>query len=634
MCGITGIFAFNMAGKVHMINLAKATHCLDHRGPDAFGTHFEENAGLGHRRLSVIDLSDEANQPMKDESGRYILVFNGEIYNYKEIKRELGNKGIAFRTASDTEVLLKAYIFYGEKCLEKLNGFFAFAIYDKEKEEFFVARDRFGIKPLYYLFDEDKFLFASEMQSILCYGLQKNLDYESLFTYLQLNYIPAPHTIFKEIKVLMPGHSALVKKKEIEIKPYYQIEYNPFALNPDQLSYDEQQEKLKNLLDSAVRKRLVADVPVGTFLSGGIDSSVITSIAKKYKDELHTFSIGYSDEPYFDETRYANLVAGKLQTRHTVFSLSTQEIEDHLFDVLDKTDQPFADSSALPVFILSKKTRGHVTVALSGDGADELFSGYNKHAAFLNASQANFANTFLRALHPFTFLLPQSRNNALTNKFRQVARYSKALSMDIKERYWQWAALAGEKTAYGLLSGEAKKSLEKQVFRQRKQALLSSLAHQNDFNEILLTDMQMVLPNDMLKKTDMMSMANGLEVRVPFLDHEVVDFVFSLPAHSKINAALRKRILQDAYRDALPPELYSRPKRGFEVPLLQWFRGSLKGLINDDLLGDKFVSEQGIFDLKAIQKLKRKLFSWSPGDVHAQVWALIVFQYWWKKYMR
>lgn len=633
MCGITGIFAFNMAGKVHMINLSKATHCLRHRGPDAFGTHFDENIGLGHRRLSIIDLSEEANQPMTDKSGRYVLVYNGEIYNYKELKQELEKEGISFSTSSDTEVLLQAFIYYGSPCLEKLNGFFAFAVFDKEKEEVFIARDRFGIKPLYYFYDEDKFLFASEMQSILSYGLKRNLDYESLFTYLQLNYIPAPDTIFREVKILMPGHFARVKKKELEIRCYYEIKYAPQTINPHKLSYHEQQKKLQDLMDGAVQKRLVADVPLGTFLSGGIDSSVITGIAKKYVEDLHTFSIGYSDEPYFDETRYANLVAKKLGTRHTVFSLATQEIEDHLVEVLDKIDQPFADSSALPVYILSQKTKEHITVALSGDGADELFSGYNKHSAFLRSFQRNNANSLLKRLHPILSLLPQSRSNPVTNKLRQIVRYSQALNLDVKERYWQWAALAKETSALDLLAKNVKNNLSHQVFSDRKQQLLKNMSRE-DLNEVLLTDMQLVLPNDMLKKVDLMSMAHGLEVRVPFLDKDLVDFVFSLQAESKIDRQMRKKILQDAYRDMLPPELYNRPKHGFEVPLLKWFRGSLRGMIENDTLNDTFISEQGLFDLNAIQKLKKKLFSLNPGDVHAQVWALIVFQHWWKKYMQ
>jgi len=630
MCGITGIFPFNTAGRLHTINLAKSTHSMTHRGPDAFGTYIKENIGLGHRRLSIIDLSDEANQPMKDESGRYILVFNGEIYNYKELRKELEQKGIHFHTSSDTEVLLKSYIHYGSACLSKLNGFFAFAVFDSENEELFLARDRYGIKPLLYSSDEDKFLFASEMQALMNFGINKELNLEALFTYFQLNYIPAPQSILKNVKALLPGHYMVVKKKEITIQNYYSINDEDGSADIT-LGYDDQQDKLRNLLDQSVQKRLVADVPVGTFLSGGIDSSIITGIAKKYKDDLHTFSIGYSDEPYFDETKYANLVAEKFGTYHTVFSLSTKEIEEHLMDVLDKIDQPFADSSVLPVYILSKKTREHITVALSGDGADELFSGYNKHAAFLRSFQHSTSNTILKNISPLLSVLPKSRNTFLTNAFRQLERYSKALNLDLKERYWSWASLGSEKFAYRLLSQNLRDRFDRELSAEQKDYYLKNLSS-NDMNKVLLTDMNLVLPNDMLKKVDLMSMANGLEVRVPFLDHDVVNFVTSLPEKYKITPGIKKRILQGAYREMLPVELYNRPKHGFEVPLLRWFRGSLKGLIKHDLLADNFIADQGIFDPKAIRKLKRKLFSLNPGDVHAHVWALIVFQYWWKKH--
>lgn len=632
MCGITGIFAFNTAGRVHLINLAKATHSLSHRGPDAFGTFLEENVGLGHRRLSVIDLSDEANQPFKDQTGRYILVYNGEIYNYKALRQSLEAKGQKFITDSDTEVLLYTYIHYGKTCLEKLNGFFSFAIFDQQEEALFIARDRFGIKPLYYFYDEDKFIFASEMQALMHYGIPKEIDVHALYTYFQLNYIPAPKTILQNTWTLMPGHYAVIRKKEININRYYQIDYDPEILNPQNLSYDKQKERLSKLIDDSVKKRMIADVPLGTFLSGGIDSSVITGIAKQYKEDLHTFSIGYTDEPYFDETEYANLVAKKFDTNHTVFSLSRKEIEGYLFQILDQIDQPFADSSAIPVYILSQKTKEYITVALSGDGADELFSGYNKHAAFLQAASSNGYNSLVKFLYPFSTVLPKSRNTGLTNKIRQVNRYGKALKLNEYERYWQWASLGSEKLAENLLAPQIREKLDREKYLLEKQGYLSALTGNNDFNRVLLNDMQLVLPNDMLRKVDLMSMAHGLEVRVPFLDHSIVDFVFSLPASSKINLQIRKRILQDTYRDILPNELYNRPKKGFEVPLLRWFKGSLKGLIKDDLLNDKFIKEQGIFDPKSVRKLRRKLYSLNPGDVHAQIWALIVFQWWWKKH--
>jgi asparagine synthase (glutamine-hydrolysing) len=569
---------------------------------------------------------------MKDVSGRYTIIYNGEIYNFKAIKEELLASGIEFKSTSDTEVLLYAYIIYKEKCLSKLNGFFAFAVYDEQENSLFLARDRYGIKPLYYYSDEDKFLFSSDMHSLLAFGIEKELDKESLLTYLQLNYTPAPKTMIKGVKMMEPGQYAQIKDNKLEIKTYYQISYKSQELYPNHDSYEQQQQRLRNLMEESVKDRLTSDVPVGTFLSGGIDSSIISGIAKKHKDDLHTFSIGYKDEPFFDETSYANLVAKKFNTNHTVFSLSNYDLYEHLFDILDRFDQPFADSSAIPSYILSKKTKKHITVALSGDGADELFSGYNKHSAHLKAMKGGGVNLALKTLGPLLKYIPKSRNGALSNKIRQAEKYGLGLQHHQADRYWTWAGIASEKKAMQLLNDESKSQLIHEEYQVYKSSLLGPIKSENDFNELLLADMQLVLPNDMLRKVDLMSMAHGLEVRVPFLDHKLVDYVFQLPVSSKINGQMRKRILQDAFRDLLPAELYKRPKKGFEVPLLKWFRTSLKSLIEDDLLSDKFIEAQNIFDPKEISRLRKRLFSINPGDAHATVWALIVFQWWWKKY--
>ncbi len=632
MCGITGIYAKNLAGKMHMINLSNATAQIERRGPNARGVWMNDFVGLGHRRLSIIDVSYNASQPMKDASGRYTIVYNGEIYNFKELKEELSSKGIEFKSTSDTEVLLYAYINYKEQCLSKLNGFFSFAIYDEQENSLFLARDRYGIKPLYYLNDGDKFLFASDMHSILAYGIEKELDKESLFTYLQLNYTPAPNTMIKGVKMLEPGQYAMINGKKFEIKRYYKIEYNRRRVNKNHNSYEQQQQHVRELVEDSVKRRLVSDVPLGTFLSGGIDSSIISGIAKKHKDDLHTFSIGYKDEPFFDETSYANLVAKKFKTNHTVFSLTNDDLYEHLFDILNRIDQPFADSSAIPTYILSKKTRKHITVVLSGDGADELFSGYDKHSAHLKAMNGGSLNTILKTVAPLLQYLPKSRNGTLSNKIRQAEKFGNGLKYNQANRYWAWASNAPEHKAMQLLNDDIKGQIIREEYHAQKSRLLESITSENDFNELLLADMQLVLPNDMLRKVDLMSMAHGLEVRVPFLDHHLVDFVFQLPVSSKINAKMRKRILQDAFKDMLPPELYNRPKKGFEVPLLKWFKTSLKSMISDDLLSDKFIASQNIFDLREIRRLKKRLFSMNPGDAQATVWALIVFQWWWKRY--
>lgn len=629
MCGITGIFAFNLVGKFNLINITAATQALEKRGPDNQSIYHDDYVGLGHRRLSIIDTRDIAHQPMWDESKRYSIIFNGEIFNFQELKKELENKGTTFFSNSDTEVLLKLYIQEKENCLNKLNGFFAFCIYDKQEQSFFLARDRYGVKPLLYLLDEDKFIFASEMKSILAYGIEKELDFTSLHTYLQLNYIPAPRTIFKNVKKLLPGHWGKIDNRQLTIGKYYSI---PFGIEMSEISYEVAKEKIKNLLEASVQRRLISDVPLGAFLSGGIDSSVVTGLAAKHKPNLHTFSIGFQDEKFFDETNYANLVAKKFNTEHTVFSLSNRDLFEHVHSILNCIDEPFADSSAINVYILSKQTRKHATVALSGDGADELLAGYNKHAAFYRVIHASLTERLTAALLPLWKALPQSRNNFIGNKVRQLKRFAEGMKLTSQERYWQWAGYAKSEEAYRLFSEKSKSALDQAEYNSFKSELLKTLPEKESIGDILLTDMQLVLPNDMLTKVDWMSMANGLEVRTPFLDFELVNFAFSLPDDYKINSSMRKRVVQDAFRDLLPPELYNRPKKGFEVPMLKWLRLELKSLIEDDLLSEKTIAEQGIFNYPEIRKLKAQLFSNNPGDVHARIWALVVFQWWWKKY--
>jgi asparagine synthase (glutamine-hydrolysing) len=632
MCGITGIFAFNEAGRFHMINLAKATNTLQKRGPDKQGLFSDDFVGLGHRRLAVIDPSENGSQPISDISGRYTLIYNGEIFNFLNLKSQLEDKGFIFQTHTDTEVLLYAYIAYGKNCLDMLNGFFAFAIYDKEEKSLFIARDRMGIKPLFFFLDEDKFIFGSELKSLLAFGIEKKIDRESLLLYLQLNYIPGPSSILRNVQKLLPGHYVFIENKNVQIEQWYQIPYNPYGLNPKQLSYSQQQVELAKLLESSVQRRLIADVPLGAFLSGGIDSSIITALASRHTQNLNTFSIGYKDEPFFDETKYATLVAKKFGTEHTVFSLTNQDFYNHLFDILDYIDEPFADSSAIPVFILSKYTRQTATVALSGDGADEMFSGYHKHAAAYKAIHGGLGASAVKNLLPLWQLLPKSRNSFLGNKTRQLQRFAEGMHLDHKERYWRWATFATQEEVGRLLSDNILDHLDFDLANKRRSEILKHIPDNANLNDWLYTDMHLVLANDMLTKVDLMSMANSLEVRVPFLDYQVVEFAFSLPESSKINDKMRKRILQDAFRNILPEELYNRPKKGFEIPLLKWFRTELRSLIMNDLLSDNFIEEQGIFNPEEIKKLKKQLFSSSPGDIHARIWALIVFQWWYKKY--
>lgn len=625
MCGITGVIAFTEKGKESFSLLSNSLQTLALRGPDGEGKYIHNNVTLGHRRLAIIDTSAVANQPFTDASGRYTIVFNGEFFNFKEHRDKV--KDYPLRSTSDTEVLLYLYIKYGAACLEFINGFFALAIYDNVEEKTFIARDRMGIKPLLIYKDENKLLFASEMKALLAFGIPREMDETSLWQYIQFNYIPSPNSIFRNVNKMEAGTFMEIHKGEIRTKRYYSIPVQP-PVNYEK-DYEKAKQKLEELLDNSVQKRLISDVPLGAFLSGGIDSSVVVALASRHTKHLNTFSIGYKDEPLFDETKYAELVAKKFNTNHTVFKLSNDDLFENLHSVLDYIDEPFADSSALAVNILSMHARKHVTVALSGDGADEMFGGYNKHAAELRVRKKGLAETAVKTLNPLWSALPKSRNSAFGNKVRQLQKFGEGLNLSEKERYWKWASWYDVEGSEKLLA----KAQRHEEYESRKNEILKNIKANGDFNEVLYTDMHLVLQGDMLTKVDLMSMANSLEVRVPFLDYTVVDFAFSLPSEFKINSQTGKRILKETFRKDLPEELFHRGKQGFEVPLLKWFRTGLKSMIMDNLLSKDFIKEQGIFNPVEIENLKQKLFSTDSGDAATLTWNILVFQHWWKKYM-
>lgn len=630
MCGITGIISFSSAGKDRLSKVKVSSDTLFHRGPDGGNYFMDDVCALGHRRLSIIDTSSNGAQPMKDPTGRYVLIFNGEIFNYQQLKQQYFPGKRNWQSQSDTEVLLHLYIQLKEKCLPLLGGFFALAIYDIQEQELFLARDRYGKKPVYYHFSPDSFFaFASELKALQDYGIPQQLDMASLQHYLQLNYIPEPYSIFKAIKKLRPGHYMKIKAGKAEEHPYYELNWQR---TDSTITYVAACNHLAQLMDESVQGRMISDVPLGAFLSGGIDSSVVVALASRYTQQLNTFSIGYKDHPFFDETKYAQLVAKKYNTRHTVFSLTNNDFLAHIDEVMNSIDEPFADSSAIPVYILSKHTRSAVTVALSGDGGDEVFAGYNKHAAEWRMRQRSLLNSVVKAGGPVWKLLPQSRNNKLTNLFRQLNRFAEGAKLDVKERYWRWAGFMTESSSSQMIEWDELTLRQAQGdILNRKNEILYRLKGGEAMEDFLATDMGLVLLSDMLVKVDRMSMANSLEVRSPFLDHTVVDFAFSLPTSYKIDKGMKKKIVQDTFRKYLPAELYNRPKHGFEIPLLDWFRKELKGKITDDLLNDRFVEEQGLFNAEEVRKLKQRLFSSNPGDAHATVWALMVFQHWWRR---
>lgn len=628
MCGILG--AVSHSALLTTESFRNALLRMHKRGPDAHGVFNEEHTWLGQVRLSIIDTSNGANQPFYDETGRYVLVFNGEIFNYRELKnKHLASFPISFQTHSDTEVLLYLLIHHGTDCLPWLSGFFAFAFYDKQTKRLILARDRYGKKPLYIAEHDDGFLFGSELKSIMPLMPKRELNMDALALYFQLNYIPPHLSILQGVRKLKPGTYAVYENKQWHEKAYYTLQIKPSEYK--QHSYETAQVELKKRMDESVKERLISDVPLGAFLSGGIDSSVVVALASKHTTQLKTYSIGFNN-PIFDETPYAQLVAKKYNTDHHVFYLNETDYKEELHHILDYIDEPFADSSCIPQYILCKKTKPHVTVALSGDGGDEVFAGYHKHRAEWMIRNKPLLAVAARTAAPWLQKLPQNKNTRWGEKARQLVKLGAGARLSAPDRYLRWASILGQTEARALFSQHARQQINETSCARHLNPYADGIKT-DDFNEVLFADMGLVLPGDMLQKVDWMSMANSLEVRSPFLDYKVVDFAFSLPSSFKIDAGFKKKIVQDAFRTMLPAELYNRPKQGFEIPLLEWFRTDLNEYIFNDLLEKRFIEEQGLFDYERIQWIRKKLHSPNPGYIQATLWALIVFQHWYKKYM-
>jgi asparagine synthase (glutamine-hydrolysing) len=632
MCGIVGIVALSDRGLGWLARLDEATECLSRRGPDHGAVWRDGNVGLGHRRLAIIDTSSAANQPMTDDTGRFTIVYNGEIYNFRKLRAALVSSGATLRTQSDSEVVLRLFIDEGPSMLKKLNGFFAFAVYDRRERSLFLARDRMGIKPLYVYHDDDVMVFASELKAVLSFPIRRELDDVSLFEYLQLSYVPAPHSILKGVEKLEPGCAMTFRNGKAHTERYYSV---PLPSDGAQVpaKYEDAQRGLVEILEGAVAKQLVSDVPLGAFLSGGLDSSVVVALAARHKPDLETYAIGFPDNPLFDESKDAAAVAKALGVRHTTFDVSEDDLYAHLFEVLDYTDEPFSDSSCLAVYILSRCAKRRVTVALSGDGADELFGGYYKHRGEYLARHAGVRARAVRAAAPLWGALPRSRESAFGNVVRRLDRFAKRAALTPAERYWSWCAFTDEEDVRKTLHESRARAMASSSDYASRKRECTRWIDGGGMNDVLYSDVGLVLPNDMLKKVDSMSMANGLEVRVPFLDHEVVEYAFGLPSHYKIDAHTQKRVLRDAFRTIVPDAALYKRKHGFEVPLLRWLRTHLRTLIRDELLSREFVVRQGIFDPDAIHALVERLYSDRPGDITPQVWSLVVFQYWWKEYM-
>lgn len=622
MCGITGIkiFSAESSGLLHKINDSVA--CLQYRGPDAKDVFQTETVALGHARLAIIDLNPRASQPMHDESGRYTIVFNGEIFNFKSIKDELVQEGHAFFSESDTEVLLKGYIHWGKNILPKLNGFFSFCIHDAQNNSLFLARDRFGIKPLVYTYRSGFFAFGSEIKSLLAFGLGKELDTEALVDYFRYSYIPAPRSIYKDVKKLLPGHSMeLSSDGKLQINRWYTLQGNPKYVG---ISYEDAVVELRDLVEASVQRRLISDVPLGTFLSGGVDSSVITAAAAKYSPDIRSFSIGFSDNPAYDESEFAAETAKFLGTKHTNIPVTAKDMMDSLPKVLNYYSEPFADSSALAVNILCSKVREHVTVALSGDGGDEQFAGYNKHRAAWRYQHPNAIDTVVGMLQPVWELGDELAPNLKNGIFAKLCKYAEFKYATPEKKYIGLASWSREHFV-------ATNSNQTSIFADVMHELMPQSginADDFDMNNFLYTDMHWVLPNDMLTKVDLMSMANSLEVRVPLLDHTIAELAFALPESYKIDKTRQKKLLVDAFKDQLPASIFQRPKHGFEVPLGRWFSTELNHTLNTDYLSDAAIYSTGLFVKGTAARLRRLAKQGGSVQQMYPVWAMMVFMHW------
>ncbi len=599
MCGIAGILYLDQSSEKKFTDFSPVLEKLRHRGADNQQYSSLKNGVLFHTRLSILDVSPASNQPFVRHQKH--LCFNGELFNYRELKQGLGK----FDTSGDVEVMHR--LLEANTDLNSINGFFAFGYYDEQKEELTVGRDRLGIKPLYYFLDQNIFAFASELKPLLELCGPQELNHEQLYSYLRLNYCAGTESIFKNIHQLEPGHVIRIQKGTFKKEQWFEEKKT------------RKTQGLFDLLSNAVELRLNADVPVGCFLSGGIDSSIISALAKKSHPNVHTFSIGFKDEPFFDETGYAKSVAEHIGSEHHEFKLSNKDFLDNIHPFLNSIDEPFADSSALNVYMLSKETKKHVKVALSGDGADELFKGYNKHKAILLSKSAR-SKMLTSAIHPISNLLPKSRQGTLQNQSRKISKFKKLITLNDRVKQQFLAQLCDGQEANALLKKRQSSAYFNSLFKHSKIYHLFPL--EDTF------DLEVVLKDDMLVKADRFSMLCGLEIRNPFLDYRVVNYALNLDKREKLNKTEQKIILRKKFAHLLPKEVFTRKKKGFELPLWKWLNKELHEEIENKWLSKTFVETQGIFNYPEVERLKKNLFSNNPGDSAARVWALIVFQNW------
>ena len=629
MCGIAGFTSFNHRQLDVRETIQQMTNALIHRGPDAEGFYIDEGVALGSRRLSIIDLVS-GQMPIHNEDQSLWIVFNGEIYNFPELREELVAKGHIFTTHADTEVIVHLYEEYGCECVTKLNGMFAFALWNRHTQTVWLARDRLGKKPLHYFEYPGGIIFASEIKALLQHPMvARELDLAALSKYLTYEYVPAPHCIFKGIKKLEPGHWLLSAPGKLVNRKYWDI-----PLEESGISYKREEEHAEEVLArlrEAVRKRLISDVPVGIFLSGGLDSSLIAVLAAQLSPtSIQSFSIGF-EEPSFDESPYAHKIARLIGTDHHHQVLSSQNMLAVVPHVTEFLDEPMADASIIPTYLLAQMTAQSVKVALGGDGGDELFAGYPTYQAHKLVTYYSILPYKVRDLlnRVASYLPVSDRNLSFDFKLKQFLR-GMGVSSEIRFFLWMGAFLEREKRL--LLSADVQAQLTKSnPFEDILRYVHDSKLLQ-EFERILYLSMKLYLQDDILVKVDRASMANSLEVRAPYLDHTFVEYVAGLPTFYKLNGFTMKYILKKAAKDILPKEIVSRKKKGFGIPLAKWFKYELKEMLLS-YLSEERIRTAGLFHYAYIKTLLDEHFA-EQRDNRKQLWTLLVFEMWRERYLR
>lgn len=630
MCGIAGYIDFRADTTAETIGLM--VQALHHRGPDDRGyEHYYRlgtSIGLGQARLSIIDLSPAGHQPMNYKDST--IIFNGEIYNYKEIKKELEKSEHKFVSNSDTEVILHAYEHWGNEFVNKLIGMFVIAIFDKKLGKLLIFRDRAGVKPIFYFWNNELFLFASELKSLFIHtGFQKEIDRNALALYFDYGYIPAPYSIFRNTYKIEPGEYLIIdldQQKLLKCKYWSIDEY--YIKSKYVLDYNEAKDQIRNLLISSCNYRMVADVPVGIFLSGGYDSSVVTAVLQTERtDQLKTFTIGF--EEGINEAPYARKIAQYLGTKHTEYICTTREAQNIIPYLPYYYDEPFADSSAIPTMLVSRLARNEVKVAMSADAGDEVFAGYSHYSKFidnlclLNKLPQNLISLMKPPLSFLSYIIP-SDNPELKHKLRSI---SVALNQDKIKQAVELKKLAAN------LPDFYQKRLFKFIFEKYRTKFNNDFKNFNSQLEIALAiDYEMYLQNDILTKVDRASMSVSLEGREPLLDHRLAEFAARLPIGYKYNEQGGKRILKDIVHDYIPKELVDRPKTGFSLPIYKWLTGDLHYLI-DEYLNKKSLEESDLFNSEFIMRqvalFKNNRFYYKP-----LIWKLLMFQMWYIRWMK